>query len=208
MQMAYQEAAPDLADRLDAYVDQIEGRIESLRRSATNVMKLVGAEEPDPLETDLAVFVRQEAQALKADLPGDVRLQLELEEELPPALIDREQMSSVLENLVRNAVEALPEEEAITVQTRLARSLQLSSDPAPRNHLVLEVMDTGEGMDAAVRARAFEPGFTRSGEGTGLGLAIGERVASDHGGHVEIESEPGVGTTVCVYLPVAEEAAG
>lgn len=206
MQMTYREAAPGAADQLDAYTRQIEGRIESLRRTATNVMKLVGAEETNPLETDLSVFLRRETQALAADVPDDVELRRDLTEDLPPVSVDREQMTSVLENLLHNAVEALPEGGTITIQTQLARDLLFSSDPTSRDYVVAEVMDTGTGMDKATQARAFEPGFTTGDRGTGLGLSLVEKIVTDHGGHVEVESEAEVGTAVCIYLPVADEA--
>ena len=67
----------------------------------------------------------------------------------------------------------------------------------------VEVRDTGEGMDAQVRQRAKDPFFTTRPSGTGLGLAIVERIVEAHGGHVSIASEPGQGTTVDIFLPIA-----
>lgn len=204
MQMAYREAETDVAGTLDAYVEQIDEQIESLRRSATNVMKLVGAEEQNALETDLSSFLRREAQQLAEDLPDDVELRWELADDLPVVSVDREQMTSVLENLVYNAVEALPEGGAITVQTQLARDLLSFSGEGSRDYVIVEVMDTGTGMNASTRTRAFDPGFTTTAEGTGLGLAMVKRIIEDHDGQVELESEPGMGTDVRIYLPIDE----
>jgi nitrogen-specific signal transduction histidine kinase len=206
MQMDYREADPEITATLDAYVDQIEDQIESLRRTATNVMKLVGAEEQNVLETDLSSFLRRKGRQLAANLPDDVELREELAEDLPPVSVDREQMTSVLENLVYNAVEALPEGGTVTIQAQLARNLSFSTSEMPRDYVLVEVMDTGVGMDAATRARAFDPGFTTAGEGTGLGLAMVKQIVEAHDGQVELESEPDVGTDVRVYLPVARGA--
>jgi signal transduction histidine kinase len=167
-------------------------------------MKLVGAEEQNALETDLSSFLRREAQQLAEDLPDDVELRWELADDLPVVSVDREQMTSVLENLVYNAVEALPEGGAITVQTQLARDLLSFSGEGSRDYVIVEVMDTGTGMNASTRTRAFDPGFTTTAEGTGLGLAMVKRIIEDHDGQVELESEPGMGTDVRIYLPIDE----
>lgn len=201
MQMDYRESETDVAGTLDVYIEQIDQQIESLRRSATNVMKLVGAEEQNALETDLSSFLRREGQQLAEDLPDDVELRWEVADDLPVVSVDREQMTSVLENLVYNAVEALPEGGTITVQTQLARNLSLSPGEGPRDYVIVEVMDTGAGMNASTQARAFDPGFTTTANGTGLGLAMVKRIIEDHDGQVELESEPGIGTDVRVYLP-------
>jgi two-component system NtrC family sensor kinase len=80
--------------------------------------------------------------------------------------------------------------------------LRWSSDEAPTDYVVLEVRDTGVGMDKETKEQIFDPGFSTGQDGTGLGLAIVRKVVRDHGGHVEVESEPGVGSAFCIYLPV------
>lgn len=90
----------------------------------------------------------------------------------------------------------------MTLAAYLERGLQWDPEEEPADYAVLEVRDTGEGMDAETRERVFEPGFTTGEEGTGLGLAIVQKVITEHGGRVEVESEPGVGTVFSLYLPV------
>jgi signal transduction histidine kinase len=98
----------------------------------------------------------------------------------------------VLENLVRNAMEAMPDGGTVTVRT--ARSGAES--------VLLSVADTGCGMDARTRERAFDDFFTTKALGSGLGLAFVRRVVEAHGGRVSLESEQGRGTLVSVRLPV------
>lgn len=114
---------------------------------------------------------------------------------LPEILIDREQIARALINLVKNAVEALPESGGkVTMDARE----QMHSD---RKGVQITIHDDGRGMTEEVRAKIFTPYFTTKPEGTGLGLAIVERIVQEHNGAIEITSAPGEGTTVAIWLP-------
>jgi len=115
--------------------------------------------------------------------------------------MDRSQLERLLMNLVVNARDAMPEGGTIVLRVSeapLSGELGSSSD-----HLLLEVVDTGVGMDALTRARIFEPFFTTKprDRGTGLGLSIVYQIVNDCGGAIEVESEPGKGTTIRIHLP-------
>jgi signal transduction histidine kinase len=136
-------------------------------------------------------------------LPPDIDLELKLCPELPRVRFDPEPMQSVLENLVSNAINAMPEGGKITISTQLAQGLQFfPATGEPRDYVEIEVQDTGVGIEASDRERLFEPNFTASPNGTGLGLAMVKKIIDDHGGHIEVNSEPGAGSAFCVYLPV------
>lgn len=195
------------SEEIGSYANRIESRVRSLRRMTTNFMKFVGDEESSLVRADLQAFVEECVQDLRKDLPADIELRLETGGERPAVRFDRDQMHSVLENLVANAMEALPEGGTIALSLRVERDLRLHPAEGPRDYLALEVRDTGVGMGPDTQARLFEPGYTTSEEGTGLGLVIAKKVAEDHGGHLEVESERGVGTAVTVYLPTAGETA-
>jgi PAS domain S-box-containing protein len=123
---------------------------------------------------------------------------------------DRSQLEQVVLNLVLNARDALPRGGQITIRTadvwcdRVTSSLGLSGP-----HVLLEVSDTGVGMDAETRRRAFEPFFTTKpvGRGTGLGLSTVYGIVQQMGGDAEIISEPGRGATFRLYFPQASPAA-
>lgn len=108
------------------------------------------------------------------------------------ARVDESALRRVLDNLARNALQAMPAGGTLTLS---------ATHTGPE--VVLEVCDTGHGMDEATRARLFQPFFTQGKrDGTGLGLAIVLRLVKAHAGEVEVHSQPGAGTTFRVRLPV------
>ncbi|GIV14601.1 MAG: hybrid sensor histidine kinase/response regulator [Armatimonadota bacterium] len=109
------------------------------------------------------------------------------------------ELREVLQNLIFNAVDALPRGGDITVRT-------FAVDDSNPGWVVIEVQDNGVGMDEETRARCFEPFFSTKGEqGSGLGLAVVYGIVQRHDGKIEIDSKVGEGTTVRVFLPVAAQ---
>ncbi|MCL6558601.1 MAG: two-component system sensor histidine kinase AtoS [Firmicutes bacterium] len=122
-----------------------------------------------------------------------VSVQTELSPDLPPVLIDPEQMERVLQNIIYNAYQAMPEGGLLTVSTYQEES---------GDYAVIKVKDTGCGIPAENIREIFEPFFTTKPRGTGLGLALANEIVEAHGGRIEAESTVGRGTTMRVYLPV------
>ena len=143
--------------------------------------------------------------------PG-VALALRIGPDLPPLLADRGQLETVLINLGTNARDAM--EGSGTLTLGATREVVAENGPSPAPGLApgiyvrLSVADTGAGMEAATLARATEPFFTtkETGKGTGLGLAMARGFAEQSGGALDIESAPGQGTTVRLWLPAGGAA--
>jgi signal transduction histidine kinase len=114
----------------------------------------------------------------------------------PPVVVsaDRDLLASALENMLKNAIEAMPRGGPLTVGTRL--------EAGDTTNVVLSVQDGGVGMDARAREQAFELFFTTKATGSGLGLAFVQQVARAHGGHVRLQSQEGAGTLLEVVLPL------
>lgn len=135
--------------------------------------------------------------------------------QLPRVWADSSQMDQVLVNLVLNARDAMPGGGQLTIETACAElnEERLNSERVtvkPGRYVMLAVTDTGMGMDEATRARAFEPFFTTKpkGQGTGLGLATVYGIIDQSGGGIALDTAPGRGTSVRIYLPVTSATKG
>jgi signal transduction histidine kinase/CheY-like chemotaxis protein len=165
---------------------------------------------------DLNALVEGLTELLASTLGRTIIVDTALSATMWPARADSAQLELVLLNLAINARDAMPGGGRITITTACETmtgpghaAASQPEDLQPGDYAVLRLADTGSGMSAAVLARAFEPFFTtkEAGRGTGLGLAQVLGVAQQLGGGVRIDSAPGRGTTVSVYLPRAREAA-
>jgi len=131
---------------------------------------------------------------------------------LPPAPLmvraDVTQLELAVVNLALNARDAMPDGGTVSLAVLAADLAADETDLMAGHYAVLEVRDTGAGMDEATLARASEPFFTTKepGKGTGLGLAMVRGLAVQTGGALRLQSQPGQGTTVALWLPLAEDA--
>jgi CheY-like chemotaxis protein len=138
-----------------------------------------------------------------------IRVETDLNESLPELYANESELRETLTNLILNSVDAMPKGGTITVAIR-GHSLnpEFFSQSAP-SHIVMEVKDTGIGMDERTRQRCLEPFFStkRDRGGTGLGLAMVYGMMERHEGTIEVESEPGKGTTMRLIFPVRQAPA-
>ena len=174
----------------------------------------------DPKVVDLNEVVSEAERMLRRLLGEDVAFTTGLAPRLPCVRIDAPQFTSVLVNFAVNARHAMPKGGVLALSTyELAAGMQPPDlDPHYTAHLgvrlpevphvVLEITDTGTGFDRTVAERIFEPFFTTkcAGKGTGLGLAVVHGIVKQCGGHIEVASAPGVGTTFRVFLPAVSQA--
>ncbi len=166
-----------------------------------------------PTVLDLNKVVKDVERMLRRLLRADIGCAIVADETLGHVRADRGQLEQVIVNLVVNARDAMPAGGSVTIETA---NVTLDESYASRHHGVvpgdyamLAVADTGIGMDSVTVTRIFEPFFTTKdkGKGTGLGLATVYGIVTASGGHVNVESELGRGTTFQVYLPRVDEAA-
>ncbi len=189
-------AEPD-AETLDRATQTIIRQVEAMRDMVNAFSEYARAPELNLTEIDINRLIRNVADLYPA-YRSNFRLQLELNETLPPIRVDALRMRQVLHNLIRNAIEALEEQGKgkVTISSALT---------TVRDHQRVEiaVQDNGPGFPAEHLEEIFEPYVTTKPKGTGLGLAIVRKLIEEHGGNVIIDSEPGKGATIRIYLPLA-----
>ena len=143
---------------------------------------------------------------LAKGLPGAQRVVFvqRYDPSLPQVVADREKLTQVLLNLVRNAVDAVQDVPSpeVAFETRVASQRLRSAGGRTRPLARVAVLDNGPGIAEAMLPRLFTPFATSKAHGTGLGLAISQRIVEAHGGRIEVKSRSGGGAEACVYLPL------
>jgi PAS domain S-box-containing protein len=161
---------------------------------------------------DASVLLESMREVITPALGPGVALRVEAAGDLPLMLADKGQLETTLVNLATNARDAMPHGGTL-VLSAVPDTVPVGSPKphpaglAPGRYIRLRVADTGQGMDRATLARVLEPFFTTkpAGQGTGLGLSMTKGFAEQSGGALAIESHPGLGTVVSLWLPQAEE---
>jgi nitrogen-specific signal transduction histidine kinase len=141
--------------------------------------------------------------ASRDDLPPGLVLGVNVADDCPLVSADPDQLRQVLINLANNAIEAMREREAPRLSFRATRAGE--DNPLDHDALRLSVLDTGVGIPADQQERVFTPFWSTKAQGTGLGLSVVSRIVREHEGAMRIDSEPGVGTEVIVFLPLVTQ---
>ena len=166
-------------------------------------------------QVDLSKLVNGLSDLLKVSISKSVRLELNLASDLPLILADAAQIQQVLMNLVTNASEAIGDKPGVITVSTSVRECDASylaetrtgNRPRPGRFAILEVSDTGCGMDESVRAKLFDPFFTTKFVGRGLGMSAVLGIVQGHQGAIMVSSKPRKGTVVSAVLPAIVKAA-
>ena len=166
----------------------------------------------EPKVVNLNQLTRSLERLLARLLGADIRVETTLDPGLRQTRVDPTQFEQVVVNLAVNARDAMPTGGRLSLATMnidvTAGSEGMLASLAPGPYVVLRVSDSGTGMDAATMERIFEPFFTTKdrSRGTGLGLATAYGIIKQSGGHINVDSEPGRGTTFRIFLPATSES--
>jgi two-component system cell cycle sensor histidine kinase/response regulator CckA len=188
-------------------LDVVRSAADKARGLVRQVLAFSRQEPSDKRELDLGALLRETMPLLRASVPATIRIEEEIEA-LPPVLADAAQLHQVVLNLITNAAQAIGEDSGkITISAHLSHDGLAARSGDRQRWICLSVADTGCGMNESVRKRMFEPFFTTkaAGEGTGLGLSVVHGIMTDHGGSIQVSSQPRKGTSVDLYLPAVPE---
>jgi signal transduction histidine kinase len=186
-------------------LDQV---LQASERAADLVQQVLSVSRNQPRQEVVVRtqdVVREAVTLVRAGIPTTVGIDLYIDDECPPVLGDPSRIHQVVINLCTNAAQAIGAARG-RVDIRLRHRQDGNDTDGGQGWVELEIEDDGPGMDSSTIDRVFEPFFTTKsqGEGTGLGLSMVHGIVMSHSGSVTVESEPGVGTTVTVRLPVTD----
>ncbi|HUC58442.1 MAG TPA: PAS domain S-box protein [Streptosporangiaceae bacterium] len=203
----------DASESVLADIEEIQHAVTRATALTHQLLAFARREVVQPTALNLNDVVLSVLKLLQRTLGEHIVLRTELAPEVTPVLADPGQMEQVLVNLAVNARDAMSGGGKLTIKTEdveVDEAYAASrADLTPGQYVALKISDNGPGMTRQVLDRAFEPFFTTKpkGQGTGLGLATIYGIITQAGGNVRIYSEPGLGTTVTVMLPVTDQTA-
>ena len=191
----------------------VGGALQSAERAKTLVQRLLAFARRQPLQptaVDVGALVESMAGLVGSTLGPAIDVRVELAPDLPPAMADANQLEMALLNLAVNARDAMPHGGELRIAAK-RESLRVEGGRLkPGDYIRLSVKDSGFGMDEATRNRAIEPFFSTKGvgKGTGLGLSMVHGLTAQLGGGLTIDSAPGEGTIVNLWLPISTQLVG
>jgi PAS domain S-box-containing protein len=184
----------EAADKMEHYLDVAKGEITRLDYIVTQFLQAIRPSAPKISDASLNDVVRETLDLLRPELDNRrLHVKEQLARRLPPAPLDAGQIKQALLNLIKNAMQAMTPGGALTIETG-----------QNTEEVWVSVADTGGGIPPDQLNLIFEPFYTTKKKGTGLGLMIVQRIVRLHGGHIELESRVGLGTTFRIWLPRRE----
>ncbi|HXP82430.1 MAG TPA: response regulator [Verrucomicrobiae bacterium] len=198
---------------LENYFKKIHSQCDRVTALVRQLLAFARRQILEPRNFSLNQTVHDVLNLLDKVIGKDIEIQTSVAEDLWAVRADPTQIEQVLMNLCINSRDAMPKGGRVTIETRNAlfseEDCRRTIGLPPGRFAELRVTDMGTGMDAATRERIFEPFFTTkgTGKGTGLGLATVYGIVKQHNGFIQVESEPGQGSTFRIFLPVSETPA-
>jgi PAS domain S-box-containing protein len=166
-----------------------------------------------PRDTDINALIVDTAKLLRSTLGEQIEIESMLRDDLRHALVDPSQLTAALINLALNSRDAMPDGGKLVIETNYVYLDEIyaksNTEVRPGPYVLIALSDTGSGIPPAILGKVFEPFFTTKevGRGTGLGLSMVYGFVKQSEGHIKIYSEEGHGTTIKLYLPLADQVA-
>ena len=188
-----------LSPALDECVNAILSQVRLLRQIAAEFSSFGSSPTARIEPVDLPALIEEVVEPYRVGLAGRVTLDVRSQPELRPVVVDRTLLARALTNIIENALHAMPGGGSLRIESRE------TSDNAASGAVIVELADSGVGMDADALGKIFQPYFSTRASGTGLGLTIAKRNVELSGGSIAVASTRGVGTVVTLTLRSADE---
>ncbi len=192
---------------VDKYAKNMRSAVKRMTRLTDQLLAYARRGNYQPVLMSLNEIVEMIYPEIARGINVDIHLEKDLGKDLPEILADPAQLQMVVSALVENSKEAMEGPGCIRIATREEFVGTMPRIPGQRvgRCACIQVADTGKGMRAEIRGRIFEPFFTTKVMGRGLSMAAVYGIVKNHDGSIMVDSEPGMGTTVRIYLPAAKE---
>jgi two-component system, sporulation sensor kinase E len=175
-------------------VDVARTEVTRLDLIITQFLRAIRPAKPSLAKTPISAVITDTLALLKPEIENhNAHVELELPRDLPPLRLDKDQIKQAFFNIIKNALQAMPE----------GGLLRISAAASDR-FMAIAFRDNGSGISPEDIGHILEPYYTTKPAGSGIGLMIVQRIMQDHGGRMDVHSEPGVGTTFTVFLPLDE----
>ena len=188
--------SPEDSKTLERLTSTIIQQVDTMKSMVNTFSDYARPPKINPEATDLNELVRGVVELFKS-AHREVKFDLELDDQLLPMPADASRLRQVINNLVKNAIEASAQVAQATISVRTHRFLTDSE-----TYVEIEVSDQGEGINSSLAENIFEPYVTNKTKGTGLGLAIVKKIIEEHGGVVTLENNIGPGAAAIIRLPI------
>jgi signal transduction histidine kinase/ActR/RegA family two-component response regulator len=205
-EMALEELSPESVLRYD--IEQINSAATRGKDLVQQILTFSRQVDFDKKPLRLDQVITEVLKLIRASFPSNIVIRQELDTECGTVMADTTQMHQIIMNLCTNALHAMKDkggELTITLEKQKVGPKQIKGAPKKRKgtYIRLKISDTGHGMDQTTVERIFEPFFTKKevGSGSGLGLSVVHGIVSSYNGTIEVESEPGKGSSFIIYLP-------
>lgn len=198
-------AAGEIKDKIILeYLSNATSTIERARALTLQLLTFAKGGVPIKKVEHLFPFVQETAQFALSG--SNVLCNFEIQQDLPTCDFDKNQISQVIDNIVINAKQAMPDGGAILLT---AENIKVAQNDHPQltggDYIRISIKDSGVGMPKEILPRIFDPFYTTKTTGHGLGLASCYSIVKRHGGSIDVESEPGKGSTFHIFLPASKE---
>ncbi|MDD5170036.1 MAG: ATP-binding protein [Syntrophales bacterium] len=195
---------PDAGDTVKEYLDIIKQEIDNSQRIITDLLDFARTKTPQLTPITLGALVTRVL--AKCNIPESTDVQTDIPDVLPEVNVDPFQIGQVLQNLITNAVQAMPEGGSLCINAREVQGSGKESIEPDGDFVEISVSDTGGGISPENMKKLFQPLFTTKTKGIGLGLVVCRNLVEANGGRIEVVTQSGRGSTFTIILPYSKGA--